>query len=279
MRKPQNPLNDRQIKAIDDAMIVCGNRLSPFSLPIYKHKVKGPPEAIGTGFVVDYFGTCYFVSAAHVMDYHETEEPLFYFVNKLDRQYIKGKSRTSSKDSAGRNNDKIDVTVVKLPDGEGRPDETVNHSVISRDMITPDTTKIDDCRFIVAGYPVTRQKVDYKNKLLNMNCYFWIGKSIQNEIYLKLNIDKSQNLLIQFERKNIKRSDNIADSQFPEPQGISGSPVWHTVGYRNEEKILVIENVLLAGLLIEHMPKSKALLATSINIVLSMIIDLHNDVD
>lgn len=58
---------------------------------------------------------------------------------------------------------------------------------------------------------------------------------------------------------------------------MSGAPVWHTVGFRNEENLLVIENVLLAGVLIEHIPQRKALLATSINIVLSMINELHKE--
>lgn len=277
MMKNKNPLNERQMNDLDFAMRTFRDTLSLFSLPIYKHKKKGPPDSIGTGFVIDYFGSCYFVTAAHVMDHHDNDEPLFYFFSKSKRQYIEGPYRISSDNMSERKNDKVDLIVIKLPDGKGRPEASINRRAILPHMITLDTTKLDDCRFIVIGYPVTKQKADYKNKRLNTNCYAWIGKSISDEIYSKLNIEKSQNLLIQFERKNILRTDNIVGSTFPAPQGISGAPVWHTIGYRNEEKILVVDDIKLAGVLIEHIPQKKMLLATSINIVLDMIVDLHND--
>lgn len=196
MKKNINSLNDQLMDDVYGAMNVFSNRLSPFSLPIYKLKKKGPPESIGTGFVVDYLGACYFVTAAHVMDHDDREEPLFYFLNKSERQYIEGPRRTSSDDESARKKDKVDLIVVKLPDGKGRPEESINYRAILPHMITPDTAKIDDCKLIVSGYPITKQKADYKNKLLNMECYLWIGKSIPIKTYSQLSIDKSQNILI-----------------------------------------------------------------------------------
>ncbi|MDR8365039.1 hypothetical protein [Pseudomonas sp. JL3] len=274
MSKRENPLNPRQMEDLKEALSIAADATSRFSLPIYKLTESGLPDLVGTGFVIDFHGSCYFVTAAHVMDHHEVDRPLFYFVNSKQRQYIEGPCRTSSTNVADRKNDQIDLTVVKLPDGEGRPSEEIQKSVIFPGMITQDTSKIGDCRFIVPGYPLTKYDPDKKQKLLNPACFTWMGKSIPDETYKRLKFKKSQNLLIQFGRKHVMRTDEIVGSMFPEPRGVSGSPVWHTVGYRNEERILVIEEIFLAGVLIEHIPEGKCFLATSIDIVMSMIIDL-----
>ncbi|WP_254996844.1 trypsin-like peptidase domain-containing protein [Pseudomonas sp. S12(2018)] len=275
MAKRTNPLNDRQMADSNNAMHITMNFLSRFSLPIYKDMTCGRPELIGTGFVIDFHDRYYFVSAAHVMDHHEYEQPLFYFTNTKNRQYIQGASRTSSQDIANRKNDHIDLTVVKLPIGQGQPEDEIGKRAIPSSLIAQDTSKIDDCRLILSGYPLTKQKPDDKNKLLNTSCYTWIGKSISNDVYRRLKFKKSKNLLVQFERKNIVGLDGLRGTMFPEPRGVSGSPVWQTVGYRNEERILVIDGFLLAGVLIEHIPEGKCFLATSIDIVMQMVIDLH----
>ncbi|MPQ82914.1 hypothetical protein F0170_02250 [Pseudomonas sp. MAFF 730085] len=273
--KRTNPLNDRQMADVNKAMHLTQNALSQFSLPIFKDMNSGRPDLIGTGFVIDFHGCFYFVTAAHVMDHHEYEQPLFYFTNQINRQHIQGSFRTSSQDVANRNNDQVDLIVVKLPAGKGCPDESIQKSAISLDLITRDTSKIGDCRLILSGYPLTKYKPDENKKLLNTVCYTWMGKSISDETYRRFKFEKNQNLLIQFERKNTMGLDGLKGMMFPEPRGVSGSPVWHTIGYRNEERILVIEGFLLAGVLIEHIREGKFFLATSIDTVMEMVIDLH----
>lgn len=277
MAKRTNPLNDRQMADLNQAMHITQNTISQFSLPIFKSLNSGRPDLVGTGFVIVFHGRCYFVSAAHVMDHHEYDQPLFYFTNQTTRQHIQGPSRTSSQDVDNRKNDQIDLTVVKLPAGSGLPEESIQKSAIPSNLITYDTSKIGDCRLILSGYPLTKYKPDDKNKQLNTACYTWMGKSIPDDTYRRLKFEKSTNLLIQFERKNTLGLDGVKGMMFPEPRGVSGSPVWHTVGYRNEERILVIEGMLLAGVLIEHIREAKCFLATSIDIVMQMIIDLHNN--
>lgn len=279
MAKRTNPLNVRQMADVNKAMHFTIDTLSQFSLPIYKNRSSGHPDLIGTGFVIDFYGRFYFVTAAHVMDHHECEQPLFYFTNQNNRQYIQGPSRTSCQDVANRKNDQIDLTVIKLPSGEGCPEESIHKSAIPLDLITRDTSKIGDCRLIVLGYPLSKYKPDNKTKQLNATCQTWLGKSIPDETYRRFKFEKSQNLLIQFERKNTLGLDGLKGIMLPEPYGMSGAPVWHTFGYRNEERILVIEGFLLAGVLIEHIKEGKFLLATSIDIVMDMVIDLHHSQD
>lgn len=279
MAKRNNPLNERQMADLNEAMHMTLEIFPRFSLPIFKDMPSGRPDLVGTGFTIDFHGRCYFVTAAHVMDHHEYEQPLFYFVNQEKYQRIQGPYRTSSEDVANRKNDQVDVVVVKLPPGEGYPEPSIQKSAIPSHLITRDTSKIDDCRLILSGYPLTKHNPDDKNKLINTTCYTWLGKSIPEEIYRRFKLTKAKNLLIQFERKHTLGLDGAKGMMFPEPRGVSGSPVFHTIGYRNEERILVIEGFLLAGVLIEHIPEAKSFLATSIDIVMEMIIDLHRSQD
>ena len=71
--------------------------------------------------------------------------------------------------------------------------------------------------------------------------------------------------------------DGAVGGMFPKPRGMSGAPVWCTVGYRQADGRLIVDDVLLAGVLIEHIPEGKCFLATSIDIVVEMILDLADD--
>lgn len=264
-------LTDIELEKTQAALQIFCNIMPSFVYPIYQNSGNGKPDLIGSGFIIEAHGRCFFVTAAHVFDHHSSQNPLFYFTAQQYRQVLDGPAEFSPSNKKNRDDDKIDIAVIALSSEQAKPAPEMGKSTITPDKIDVNSAEIPDCRFIVAGYPLTKHKPDTQNKLLNPKCYTWFGKTVSDAPYAHLRLSRHENILVQFSRRHTVRHDGKTGGMFPEPRGISGAPVWRTVGKRNKRGILVIDDILLVGVLIEHIKEQKSLLATSINHVLNLI--------
>lgn len=243
--------------------------------PVFKKMLSGALELKGSGFIIEKDNGLYFVTAAHVYDHHSTDEPLVIFKGQTELLQLNGNSKKTASNKINREDDQLDIAVISLPLDSWETLSEIDKEIIVMQQIDCDTASIPDCRFIVAGYPLTKNEPDIKAKTINPVCYVWIAKSVAEDSYKRRKLCKSKNLLIQFNQKNTMRSDGVEGHMFPEPRGISGAPVWRTVGRRNHRGLLVVDGALVVGVLIEHIKEEKSFLVTSIDVVISMINELE----
>lgn len=214
----------------------------PYTTAVFKLHRTNSIEFFGSALMIQHIGKYYLVSAAHVLDHLNDEEPLF--IN-LPTGLIRLEGNICSTATANqrtRRDDPIDIGVMALPESHAHLFE--NASFVTSDKLDTKQEVHAKHGYVVAGYPVTKNKnsVDPDTKSINPSAYIGLCWEADDDVYSQLNGHRGLSLALNFNRKKVFSIEGTKRTA-PALNGLSGAPVW---GFTKDGAARV------AGILIEH---------------------------
>ena len=214
--------------------------LLPYVRSVLGSPVDGNAEFIGSGFLFKNKDELFFITAAHVMDKQTNDFQLF--VDRPDEGLVRiyGNGIVSTSMKSDRSDDQIDISVVKLDNETSCKLSKTRHLTLESFDIDCNLTYKNG--FICIGFPVSKNKGNVIRSNKEAVPYCIIVNESQETEYNALGLDKSNNILLDFNTKQAF-SENMQHMTAGSLRGLSGAPVW---GITETGKCSVV------SLLIEH---------------------------
>lgn len=196
--------------------------LLKFSIPLYVHGIQSRPELLGTGFFVRSGNDVFLVSAAHVLDTAKTQKVFLYYTPEAIR-YLSG-SMTRSRSRSNRDDDLVDVGVVRLSGGHLPPYPLADKYAMDISYLRPRHRPRTDKSYVFIGFPGTKCRVDSVGKCVTVIPYAYRSHSLPESEYISHGLDPNDHVALPLD---LKRGFDIAGKHqhFPKPNGMSGSPI------------------------------------------------------
>jgi len=261
-------MNDHTFEEETIAIKQLSDVLLRHIIPIFAEAPCRKPKLIGSSFLVSSGKDSYLVSAAHVFDELQNDHELFFYVEPKTKRKLSGNLRlTKIPEGKNRKEDRIDVGVLKL-EGPGLPPyPKVEKYALPINALMAEALPRERKEYLLVGFPESRSRVNPIARDLASKPYSFRGISIPLQKYAELGINPQSHIVLSFDRKHTVGHDGQICT-FPEPSGISGSPVWllydeHGPNDPNQTPIV--------GIAIEHSKTSHTIVATDITIALRLI--------
>ena len=186
------------------------------------------PQLVGSGFFVQDGGREFLVSAAHVFDEFESAyysdrgipPDLFVYTDRGEVRNLGGRLLRPRANSPHR---RYDIGVLQLG---GEPiawgserRESVPLDVVRRYL----TLEPKEQLFLLAGYPESRARASsHPTKRLDAKPHGMVGPAVHDARY-----DPREFVLMEFDQeKDVTFYGDKTPRRFPNPRGMSGSPIW-----------------------------------------------------
>jgi hypothetical protein len=238
------------------------NVLSRHIMPLFA-EVSGKPKLVGTGFLVSSGENHYLISAAHVL----REESLFFYSEpKTTRKLGESRRVTKIPNGKGREDDRIDVGVLRL-EGPGLPPyPRVEKCPLPITALKSNALPREDKQYLITGFPETKSRLKPGASGVESQVYSYLGVSAPCATYAKIGVDPQDHIVLSFDKKQTVINGKVCES--PEPSGMSGSPVWL---YYDEDGPNNPMQTPVVGIAIEHLKNHHAILVTDIGVALKLI--------
>jgi hypothetical protein len=193
---------------------------------------------------------------------------LFYYVEPCIKRKLSGSLRlTKSPEGKNRKGDRLDVGVLKL-EGLGLPPyPAVEKYPLPIGALLPNALPREGKQYLLVGFPASKSCVKRVAREVVSELYSYRNISVPFSKYADLDVSPQSHIVLGFDRKRTIGPDSHIRA-FPEPSGISGSPLW----------LLYDENgandpaqTPIVGIAIEHHKNLHAIVATDIDVVLKLI--------
>lgn len=260
-------MTDYTIEVESQAITRLVNVLARSILPLFAEIPGGKPKLVGSGFLL-YSGTdSYLVSAAHVFDELKAGHELFFYIESHTKRKLSGCLRLTKAPEGNRKRDRLDVGVLRL-EGPGLPPyPRVEKYPLAIDALMSNALPREGKQYLMVGFPETKSRVNPVAREVLSEMYGFRNISAPPQKYADLGVSAQNHIVLNFDRKRTVGPDHQIRA-FPEPSGISGSPVW----------LLYDENgsndpaqTPVVGVAIEHHKNHHAIVATDVDVVLRLI--------
>lgn len=236
-------------------------------LPICCDGVRGEPEVYGTALLVSSNDKAFLVSAAHVFDPLKEEKGLYFYSERGTKRKLTGELLLSKPpENQQRKQDQLDIGVLRL-DGDELPQfPSVEKFALPINALLPGALPRETKQYFVMGFPATKSKAHLIEKTFGLNPYGNLSGSIPDTDYQKHGLDPQTHIVMPFNKRSVLSKQGRG--QFPNPNGMSGSPVWLVydgAGPNDSSRNHVV------GILIEYRAQDRILVATDIGLALSLI--------
>jgi hypothetical protein len=261
-------MTDATFEAESQAITNLANVLARSILPLFASVHSGKPKLIGSGFLVSSRANSYLVSAAHVFDELNTGHELFFYVEPHTKRKLSGSLRlTKVPEGNNRKLDRLDVGVLKL-EGPGLPPyPKVEKYSLAFDALKPNMLPRDGKQYLLIGFPESKSRANPIAREVASEIYGFRSASAALQKYADLGVSTQSHVVLSFDRKRTVGPDSLIRT-FPEPSGMSGSPVWllsDETGSNDRVQTPVV------GVAIEHHKNHHAIVATDIDVALKLI--------
>ena len=174
-----------------------------------------------------------------------------------------------SKWQGTRDNDPVDVGVLKIEGGTEPPYPDVEKFAMDFSYLNTSSKKRTGRRYAVVGFPASRSKVNKVGRQVTAESFAYLARSIDETDYSKTGHDPSTHLVMSFDRK---RSFDLDGRHlvFPNPHGISGSPIFELYDDDATESERVFPVV---GMVTSHIPQQYRLIGTDSRLIRRQIED------
>jgi hypothetical protein len=188
-----------------------------FVTPLIRVSKRHRPEAYATGLLVQTKEAQYLISAAHALE----ERKIYFCPGKYPKQLV-GVGKLS-RPPGQRPRPDYDAGVARLAETLPPPHGTLHPLDISR--LHPLHIFDNESPLAFVGYPSSKTKVDPKNKTIK-STFASVTHLVAADpsMYPEMNIDSSIHLIFNLNRTPVHIGGK--SQQFPDPHGLSGSPVW-----------------------------------------------------
>ncbi|NNE16245.1 MAG: hypothetical protein HKN51_14770 [Saprospiraceae bacterium] len=182
------------------------------------------PQPHGSGVFVEIDSEKFLFTAAHVTD--DMEDDIYVGIGENEVLKLGGEL-TRNEAPGNRDDDKIDIAIMKLSD------ETIEKLGDQYDFIKQDELGINHefkelPMYQSVGFPATKSKFNKFKNELKSRPFLYTTMPAKSELYEKLGCQTYSNIIVHYDKKNVKdyRTDQTVTG--PDPFGISGSGLWHT---------------------------------------------------
>ncbi|NVM88480.1 serine protease [Variovorax sp. SG517] len=240
--------------------------MTHYVIPLYIDNWNGLPEQVGTAFLVQLGPADYLVSAAHVLDLR-SEGRLYFYSGSNIRTEVLGQLCHSGK-NVPRDQDNIDVAVVRLAPGTPRPPyREIERLAFEIHELRPRLLPRIGRDFAVLGFPSSKNEFRRAHGEIRAKAYAYFGHSADESVYSELNLPTQDHLLLNFDRKSGINAQKEA-VVFPKPQGMSGGPIWQ---FHSEDENDFRFGFPVVGVAVAHKERQKLLQGTDISFALQAI--------
>ena len=262
-------MNDHTFEEETIAIKQLSDVLLRHIIPIFAEAPCRKPKLIGSSFLVSSGKDSYLVSAAHVFDELQNDHELFFYVEPKTKRKLSGNLRLAKiPEGKNRKEDRIDVGVLKL-EGPGLPPyPKVEKYALPIDALMAEALPRERKEYLLVGFPESQSRVNPIARDVASKPYSFRGISIPSQKYDELDINPKSHIVLSFDREHTIVGPDGQIYTFPEPSGISGSPVWLLY---DEHGLNDLSQTPIVGIAIEHHKTSHAIVATDISIALRLI--------
>jgi hypothetical protein len=199
------------------------DRVRAATVPVYL-EAQPEPEHIGSGILMRIGDERFLFTAAHVADLRS--RGALYLGGESFPIRLAGTITHSVPPQGDRRRDNIDAAVLHLP-------ATVNahlrdHEFLGLEDIDLGLALHHDDYFLVAGYPVTKQRFRRDASTIDAYLYPFVAVSRTDDAYASH--DPTVHVLLGFRKKDMWRRD-IGRSSAPDLYGMSGGGIWWLPDY------------------------------------------------
>jgi hypothetical protein len=249
--------------------VLHGNPTFAATLPIVLRRSDAEKsEQIGSGVVIKISGQTFLLTAAHVADFKS--DGLLMIPGREEFFSPSGIYTTMNMPVSGsREDDKFDVAYICLDNNSASGLHSSCKILEHEDLyLGEDSPRRYFYTFI--GFPWRKTKV--KDGEIATDLTSMTSTEIHESEYAALGLNRSQHLVIQFNRKRTFSERNKRVETFPSPSGMSGGGV-----YMWSEDALKTQPIRLplAGIANEFIPEKGLLIATRLRIYLRCIFHSH----
>lgn len=261
-------MTDHTFEAESKAITRLANVLVRNILPLFAETSSGKPRLVGSSFLVSSGTDSYLVSAAHVFDELKAGHELFFYIEPHIKRKLSGCLRlTKTPVGNDRKCDRLDVGVLKL-EGLGLPPyPEVEKYPVAIGALIPNALPREGKQYLLVGFPESKSRANPIAREVVSEVSSFRNISVPPQKYADLGVSPQSHVVLSFDRKRTVGPDSLIRT-FPEPSGISGSPVWLLYdenGFNDPDKTPIV------GVAIEHHKTHHAIVATDIDIALRLI--------
>lgn len=237
-------------------------------LPLFAETASGKPKLVGSSFLVSSGTDSYLVSAAHVFDELKAGHELFFYIEPHIKRKLSGSLRLTK--MPGVNNrkcDRLDAGVLKFEGPGFPPYPKVEKCPLAIGALVPNALPREGKQYLLVGFPESKSRANPITREIASEIYSFRNVSVPPQKYTDLGVSPQSHVVLSFDRKRIVGL-NSQIRVFPEPSGISGSPVWLLYdenGFNDPDQTPIV------GVAIEHHKTHHAIVATDIDVALRLI--------
>ena len=245
-----------------------GALLTRYIVPICEKDERGDSQGHGTGLLVANRGANFLVTAAHVLDPLRERSRLFFPCAKLKERNIGGSMlATIPLNGKCRNEDRVDIAVVRL-DGDAQPPyPEVDKESLDISWLRPSPLPRHGTSWFITGFPARRTKTHRIKKQVEVGPFGHACSSIEDSGYANLGLRPTESFALEFNVNKVYVG-NGPPVKAPNPQGMSGSPIWLLYDHPSENGGTGKQVV---GIAIEHRHREKLIVGTDISVAIDMI--------
>lgn len=246
-----------------------GAILSRHIVPLFIDRPDGKPQSFGAGLLVSANASSFLISAGHVFDeIREGREVYFYIEPKTKLHLSSHLHLTTIPEGKDRDRDVLNVGVLKFGDPHLPPYPAVDKWPLDVGSLAPYALPREGKTYFILGFPGSKGQRDPKKRKIESKVYSYRNFAHPTERYKKFDVKPESHIAIIFSRKQSVGPDGTP-RLFPNPEGMSGSPVWllpDELEALNDPK-----HILVVGVAIKHLKYQRTILATDIGEALNMI--------
>jgi hypothetical protein len=247
-----------------ERMAKLGERLLRCTVPIFR----AHGGLRGSGLLVSNRTSAFLVSAAHVFEPLESGDGLCIFVAPDRMWNLQG--RLLRTQAAEGKVDRFDIGVLRFDEASAPPYPTINKEAIPVSDLVARALPRQKKQYFLTGFPATKTRREFRGRFLDSKPYANLLKSASEDEYVRLGRSQDFHIAMPFVRRKVI-GPGPRQIEFPEPAGMSGSPVWLLPGdFRASLPTQAIQ-ASVVGIFIEYLRPRSILIATDIRVALDLI--------
>lgn len=210
-------LKAERLRPAIDSILQC-------TIQFFVEKEGGQYQGAGSGLLLTVDGRFFMITAAHVIAEHY--EDIFIILGDMKQQLGGRLFTTPLPDSGNRTDDKLDIGIMELLDGNLIVSIQKDYSFLILSDLDIDHKASGP--YLSVGYPAAKTK-SYKGKLETSP--YPVQADLRKDFdYKKVGFNHLTHIALKFEGGVISAT-NLVPHKTPTMNGISGSGVWHNGNY------------------------------------------------
>jgi len=261
-------MSDSTIEKLRRLSERLAEQLLRYIVPIFRDDGGGKQESHGTGFLISNMGGSFLISAAHVFDPVRSGTNLFFYTGHKRVLRLSGSiCLTTPPEGTSRDADRFDIGVLRLEEAVSPPYPEVNKQALPINALMPTALPREKKHYLLIGFPGSKTQLHRARRNFESAPYGNWSTSAPKAAYGRVGCSDQTHIVMRFNRKKVV-GQGLTTRAFPNPAGMSGSPVWLLY---DEVRTNDPTQTPLVGVFIEYHSSHHLLVATDISVALDMI--------